>query len=173
MPRNDWPLASSEANQWGGMRNFVLLVVVLSMALGCGSHEQSEDPRCLQTQEFGNTGCAVLRGLVTDGLGVPVAGAHVSVQGPADPARPIVLTSGSKETDSGGAYSLRAIRDAGEAPAEGLDTITVWVRAVVDLPGAPVGTRLPSDSVLATLEIRPVGETPIVTEVGTMVVTVP
>lgn len=45
---------------------------------------------------------AELRGLVTDGLGVPIAGAHVSVQGPADPARPIVLTSGSKETDSGG-----------------------------------------------------------------------
>ncbi|HEX2220093.1 MAG TPA: hypothetical protein VHG35_14925 [Gemmatimonadales bacterium] len=97
----------------------------------------------------------------------------MSVQSPADPARPSVLTSGSTDTDARGAYSLRAIRDAGEPPEEGPDTITVWVRAVVDPPGEPAGTPLPADSVLATLEIRPVGEAPVVTEVGTIVVAVP
>ena len=34
------------------MRNFVLLVVVLFMVLGCVTNEPSEDPRCLQTQDY-------------------------------------------------------------------------------------------------------------------------
>ncbi len=41
--------------------------------------------------EFGNTGCAELAGLVTDERGAPIDGAYVSVLGPAEPARLIVL----------------------------------------------------------------------------------
>ncbi len=157
------------------MRSFVLHVGILSGAVACGSNEPSEDPtHCAQTYEFGNTGCGELQGLVTDSLGVPFADAYVDVRGPADPGRPVALSSGFVPTDSAGNYMIRVIRDAGDAPAEGPDTVTVWVHAAVPPPGdAPVGTPGPRDSVLATLELRPVGETPVVREVVPIVLAAP
>ncbi len=157
------------------MRSLFLHLAVFTAAVGCSSNEPSDDPsRCLQTYEFGNTGCGELAGLVTDGLGVPLAGAYVSVQGPADAARQVLLLSGYVQTDSNGTYRLRAIRNAGEVPAEGRDTVTVWVRAAVPpADDMPIGTPGPMDSVLAILEIRPVGEPPVTTEVATIVVVAP
>ena len=121
--------------------------------------------------EFGNTGCAELAGLVTDERGAPIDGAYVSVLGPAEPARLIVLVSGYVQTDSAGTYQLRAIRMDGEVPTDRPDTVTVWVRAAVP-PSLelPVGTPGPMDSVLASPEIRPVGEHPVVSEVATIMV---
>ena len=155
------------------MRNSIPAAICAVALCACGTDEPPENEvgsRCLQTHEFGNTGCAELTGLVTQGEGVP-AQAFVNVQGPAQSGRPIVLVSGYVGIDSTGLFRLRAIRYAGEVPPEGPDTVTVWVRAAVPPPSdAPTGTPGPMDSVLATLELRPVGEEPVVTEVGTIVV---
>jgi hypothetical protein len=148
----------------------------LTLALvACGASEPSEDQsRCLQTFEFGNTGCAELAGVVTDPDGVPLAQASVGLRDPGESGRPVTLVSGYVTTDATGAYRLRAIRMAGEVPAVGPDTVTVWVRAAVPPPAdAPSGTVGLSDSVLVTLELRPVGETPVVTEVGPIAVPIP
>src|SRR3954471_14848877 len=153
-----------------------MISTALTVALvACAASEPSQDQsRCLQTSEFGNTGCAELAGVVTDPEGVPLAQASVGVRDPGESGRPITLISGYVTTDATGAYRLRAIRMAGEVPAEGPDTVTVWVRAAVPPPAdAPTGTSGPMDSVLVTLELRPVGETPVVTEVAPIAVPIP
>jgi hypothetical protein len=143
--------------------------------VACGASEPSEDQsRCLQTFEFGNTGCAELAGVVTGPDGGPLAEAFVGLRDPGEAGRPITLISGYVTTDSTGAYRLRAIRMAGEVPTEGPDTVTVWVWAGVPPPlDSPTGTSGPMDSVLVTLELRPVGEPPVVTEVGPIAVPIP
>jgi hypothetical protein len=154
------------------MRKVIPTAFALAL-VACGTNAPPENEvgsRCLQTYEFGNTGCAELTGLVSRGEGVP-AQAFVNVQGPAQPGRSIVLVSGYVGIDSTGLFRLRVIRYAGEVPTAGPDTVTVWVRAAVPPPSdAPTGTPGPSDSVLTTLELRPVGEEPVVTQVGTIVV---
>jgi hypothetical protein len=156
------------------MRKVISTALVLAL-VACGASEPSEDQsRCLQTFEFGNTGCAELAGVVTDPDGVPLAQAFVGLRDPGEAGRPISLISGYVTTDSTGAYRLRAVRMAGEVPAEGPDTVTVWVRAGVPPPAeAPSGTVGPMDSVLVTLELRPVGEPPVVTEVAPISVPIP
>ena len=152
------------------MRKLGLTPILASVLVACSG--PSEDfSRCYQAGEFANTGCAEITGLVTDLQGVPVAEAFVGLLGPAQPGHPISLTSGPARTDSTGSYRLRTIRMGGEPPTVGPDKVTVWVRAAVTPPpGTPVGTPGPMDSVLATLEIRPIGELPVVTEVATIAV---
>ena len=156
------------------MRTPVLCLIVLCLAAACGSNEPSEDTsRCLQTSEFGNTGCGELQGRVIDTEGAPLPSAHVDVRGSADPARPVVLISGFLPTDSTGHYKMRVTREIGEAPPQGPDTITVWVHASFIPDDTPVGTSGPGDSVLATLELRPVGETPVIREVQPIALALP
>lgn len=127
--------------------------------------------RCYQTHEFGNTGCAELTALVTDPQGLPVAAAFVYLHGPLKAGDPATLGSGYGRTDSAGTYRLRTIRYAGEPPADGPDTVSVWVVASASpAPGGPIGTVGPTDSALATLEFRPVGDLPMVAEVATIAV---
>jgi len=153
------------------MRTLVLSIPLLSLAMACGNEPTEELSLCFQTYEFGNTGCADVVGAVTDVRGSPVPGAYVGVTGSVDPARAVTLSSGSTRTDSTGRYSERVIRFDGAPPAEGPDTVSVWVRAfVAPAPEVPPGTPGPIDSVIATLEFRPVGQTPLTTEVVTIVV---
>jgi hypothetical protein len=111
-----------------------------------------------------------MTGTVTDHLGAPVVSAGVMAT-PADPAPLITLVYDLAQTDATGAYRLRVIRMTGDIPVGRPDTVTVWVRAAVapasDLPPGTPGTM---DSVLATLEIRPVGELPAVTTVATIAI---
>jgi hypothetical protein len=154
------------------MQRLLSRAAILVTAVGCGSSEPSEDSsHCQQTYEFGNTGCGELTGLVTDEGGQPIAGAYVSVQGAVDPARELTLDYGYVQTGASGAYRLRVIRMTGEAPSDRPDTITVWVRAAMPpSPSLPVGTPGPMDSVRASLEIRPVGERPVVTQVASITI---
>lgn len=148
------------------MRGSVLIAAAVLGVVACGTSEPSQDPtRCQQTFEFGNTGCAEMTGTVTDHLGAPVVSAGVMAT-PADPARLITLVYDLVQTDATGAYRLRVIRMTGSNPVGRPDTVTVWVRAAARPPnGLPPGTT-GVDSVLATLEIRPVGELPAVTTVA-------
>ncbi len=150
------------------MRHLISCAVVLAAAAACNGTDPSDDPsRCQQTFEFGNTGCADLIGLVTDGGGHPIAGASVDVPGHAESGRDILIVTGFRPADVEGRYSLRAIRETGETPTEGPDTVTVWVRAS-EVPSSQ--QPAPRDSVLVLLQLRPVGEQAVVTEVPTLVV---
>jgi hypothetical protein len=156
------------------MRTIISQLAIVSAAVACAGNEPSEDPRCQQTYEFGNTGCGELRGLVTDGAGSPLAGAYVDSRNPAEPGRHDELAAGYVRTDSTGNYEFRVVRYSGEVPAEGPDTVTVWVHAGMPPPDdAPIGTSGPRDSVLALLELRPVGEAPVVKDVVTIMLGVP
>jgi hypothetical protein len=150
------------------------VLAVALVACGTSPSEEQESSRCLQTSEFGNTGCAELAGIVIDPRGARLAQVFVGVRGPGEAGRPVVLTSGYVSTDSTGSYRLRAIRWQGVPPNEGPDTVTVWVLAAVPPPAdAPSGTVGPMDSVLVMLELRPVGEAPVVTEVAPIAVPIP
>ena len=155
------------------MRKLVVTTIfALSLAACAGPSEDLS--RCYQTYEFGNFGCAELTGLVTDPQGVPIAQAFVGMRGPVQSGHPAALTSGPGRTDSTGSYRLRTIRMSSEPPTDGPDTVTVWVWAAVSPPPeAPIGTPGPVDSVLATREMRPIGELPVVTEVETIAVPLP
>jgi hypothetical protein len=159
----------------GRMTRVLSTATLVALGLGCNGSEPSDDlSRCGTTGEFGNTGCAEVAGLVTDADGGPVSGAYMSVQGAADPARMISLVYRPVRSSSAGAYQLRAIRMGGEVPSSGPDTVTVWVRAVVPPPsGAPDGTAGVSDSVQATLELRPVGAAPVVVQAAPIAVPAP
>ena len=154
------------------MTRVALLAGLVAIGLGCGENEPSDDSsRCGPTGEFGNTGCAEVMGVVTDGNGRAVGGAYVSVPGAVDPQWAIALVYDPGQSDAAGGYKVRVIRMGGEVPASGPDTVTVWVRAFVAPPlGAPAGTRGPSDSSQATLELRPVGTVPLVAQAPTIVV---
>jgi hypothetical protein len=153
------------------MRGSHLIAVVAVSVIACGTDPTEDPSRCLQTFEFGNTGCGELTGLVTDHLGAPVPGAFIEADTPADPAGPVTLVSGFVQTDATGSYRIRAIRMAGNVPVDRPDTVTVWVRASVPPgPDVPVGTPGPVDSLRALLEIRPVGEPPAVTAVETIAI---
>ena len=156
------------------MRPLVLPLVAVAAAAACSGNDPSEDPRCQQTSEFGNTGCGELQGVVTDSAGSPVAGAYVDSRDPADPERHDALVASYVRTDSAGNYKFRVIRYSEEVPLGGPDTVTVWVHAGLPPPDdAPLGTAGPRDSVLALLELRPVGEAPVVSEVVTIALAVP
>jgi hypothetical protein len=148
---------------------------LVALGLGCGGSEPSDDlSRCGSTGEFGNTGCAEVTGLVSHADGGAVRGAYMSVQGAVDPDRAISLVYGPVQSSSAGAYKLRAIRMGGEVPTSGPDTVTVWVRAAVPPPpGTADGTPGASDSIQATLEIRPVGAMPVVVQAATIVLPAP
>jgi hypothetical protein len=112
--------------------------------------------------------------MVTDSTGAPLAGAYVDSRNPAEPGRHDDLASGYVLTDATGSYKFRVIRYSGEVPTETPDTVTVWVHAGMPPPDdAPIGTSGPRDSVPALLELRPVGEAPVVGDVVTIMLAVP
>jgi hypothetical protein len=154
------------------MTRVALIAALIALGLGCGGNEPSGDPsRCLPTGEFRNTGCAEVMGLVTDGNGGAVSGAYMRVQGAVDPERQIELVYDPLQSNTDGAYKLRAIRMGGPVPASCPDTVTVWVRALVaPPPGAPAGTPGLSGSSQATLLLRPVGAVPVMAQATTVVV---
>jgi hypothetical protein len=157
------------------MTPVVSAATLVLLILGCGTSQPSDDQsRCGTTGEFGNTGCGEVAGLVIDARGGALSGAYMSVQAAVDPERMISLVYDPVQSSAAGAYTLRAIRMGGQVPTSGPDTVTVWVRAVVPPPpGTPVGTPGASDSVQATLELRPVGAAPVVVQAATIVVPTP
>ena len=143
-------------------------LIVMAAAACEGNGPSDETAQCLPTGQLANTACADLLGLVTDTEGDPVAGAVVSIPSHAEAGREIEISTGFPETGADGRYRMRATRDIGEAPAEGPDTVTVWVRAVAPADNEQPG---PGDSLLVRLEFRPMYTIPVVTEVPTIVIT--
>ena len=135
------------------------LALAAVLAAGCRSPVgERDDPRaCTQTYEFGNTGCADLRGTAVGLRGQPLAGIVVGLR---PSPRGAGLAAGVATTDTAGAFQLRAVRYGGRPPAAGPDTASVWVGGVDPRTaglGVPARVR---DSVLVPVTISPVGTLP-------------
>jgi hypothetical protein len=140
-----------------GWRPTLILAGALALP-ACAGPTGTRDPAiCHQTYEFGNSGCAEVRGRVVLPSGQPVVGASVGVMGPADPELSVGMNRAYVDTDSAGYYLVRVIR---YAPSVGQpDTLTVSVRAGLrPPPGTPVGVPGPMAFTTAVLEFSPVGE---------------
>ena len=119
--------------------------------------QDDESDACPQTYEFGNLGCAEVRGQVLGSEDAPLSGVSV---GPIYPEE----LAGSYDTyfvftDESGRFSFRIHRYARGGPPITPDTFSIYVRAAVrpravNVPGPAI------DSVLTVLTLAPVGETP-------------
>lgn len=123
-------------------------VLLAAFLPSCDSPTDVERGLCPQTYEFGNHGCAVVEGVVTDGEGDPVRGMIV---GPAGALRSC-CDAPYVDSDEDGRYRFvvhwYAPVDGGAAPTKLEDA---WVLAQTPPLGAV-------DSVRTTLQFAPVGE---------------
>jgi len=141
-----------------GIATHLLTVCTAMMLLGCGATGPDADARsCPQTYEFGNTGCLEVIGQVVGLRGQQLAG--ITVRPGYLPDRggfniPIATTDGA------GTFSFRVSRMAGNPPAAGPDTLSLWV---VGADPASAGVNIPArvrDSVLVQATVSPVGTVP-------------
>lgn len=127
--------------------------------------------RCDQTYEFGNLGCADVIGTVFDADHHPQPAADVRVLGPAEPLAASTVASATVQSAADGTFRLRVRQISAPPGSTGPDTITVWIRAA--RPPATVDAIGPSDSTLAHLTIRPVGQVPAVISVPDLLLRAP
>jgi hypothetical protein len=128
----------------------------ITVIAACSEGSGPGSDACPQTYEFGNFGCARVRGLVRNAAGEGVAGARVSLGPPSE--APNFFDAPFAETDATGLYSLE-IHHYGPSPTGGSDTVSMYLRAFLPSTGAPIG-----DSMLVELRFAPVGEVPQVLE---------
>ena len=117
-----------------------------------------EGGACPQTYEFGNYGCAEVRGRVLGSEGQPLEGALV---GP----RYFTGTEGGYNTyftttDSAGRFSFRITRFSPRSATVDPDPFSIYVRASVR-PPAGGSAPLASDSILTRLTLAPIGSVPV------------
>lgn len=142
-----------------GMRHVLWLSTVFG-ALSCRAPVELLDERgaCPQTYEFGNFGCAEVRGQVLGSAGQPLRGVDV---GP----RYFAGTEGGYNTyytttDSAGRFSFRVTRFSPRSAPVDPDTFSIYVRASVRPP--PGGAApLAMDSTLTRLTLAPLGSVPV------------
>src|SRR6476469_4611339 len=152
------------------MRRVFFGLILAGSGLGCGSEPSENASRCGTSGEFANSGCVEVTGLVTLANGAAAGGAFVDIAALGQTQWYLV---GATRADASGHYQLRMIRLSDEVATSGPDTGTVWVRAALRPPmGSPDEPSL-RDSVQATVEIRPVGATPVVVQAETLVVRAP
>ena len=136
------------------------VALLLALSLAACRHPASDDgdpDACQQTYEFGNLGCAEVRGQVLGSGGTPLAGVSV---GPVYPAGTGGYNSPVVDTDPEGRFSFRIHRFAGDVAPTSPDTFSIYVRAAVRPPPV-VGVPSPArDSALVRLTLAPVGRIP-------------
>ena len=148
--------------------HFALVMATLVACDGTGPVPPLWDAtRCEQTYEFGNLGCADITGTVLDAEHHPQPAAHIFVLGPAELNMNRDVASAMVESAADGTFRLRVRLIEALGPTATLDTITVWIRA--GRPPKTVDAIGPSDSTLALVTIRPVGQIPVVTPVPDLV----
>ena len=121
--------------------------VLVAAALGCGTGPDG-GRACAQTREFGNYGCADMRGVVLDADGRPAAGAEVSATAAAE-GRSL---GGTARADIDGRFSFR-VRLNGPPLAAGVDTLSARVTAWAAPP-------LRSASTVVVVQLAAVGAVP-------------
>lgn len=134
-------------------------IVMAAWFVGC-SEPLSTSGACQQTFEFGNFGCAIVRGRVIDQNDMPLAGVPVGLGDGADSDD---FSSGHVDTRADGSFETRLIRRNRLAGADS-DSASLWVRAAVrpDLPQMESTIR---DSVLIRVRVADVGAIPDTTTV--------
>jgi hypothetical protein len=131
----------------------VSLCSLIAVIASCSDGSEPVSDGCPQTYEFGNYGCARIRGAVRNAAGEPLAGARVSLAPPSDV--PNFYDSPTADTDETGLYRLE-IHNYGPPPsATSADTVAMYVRAFLPSTEAPIG-----DSVLVDMIFAPVGAMP-------------
>jgi hypothetical protein len=128
------------------------LPAYLAVALAGSRNPESVDPRtCVQTYEFGNTGCFVVTGQVVGANGQALSAARIFSRLSPD-IESSVFAFVIDVPDSSGRFRVLARRMAG-LPAPGQDTVGVVV-------GAFWPPTLRRDSVFVTATLAPVGQIP-------------
>lgn len=128
---------------------------------------------CIQTSEFGNSGCVELIGRVLLADGSPAADASVGTSDPlvTDSAHVAALSGDFPTVDGSGRYRLRLTRYSPPESSSGPDTLTVLIRAAV-----PPAAKVTIDSqglavfVRARVEFRGVGQPARVYELPDLIV---
>jgi hypothetical protein len=137
-------------------RRFTLVAVCLTMACKTVGGVAGDHRACPQTSEFGNTGCFDVIGRVVGTADQPLSGISV---GPRYLPGREGFNSPFVTTDQNGRFSLRIQRFGASAPAEGPDTVSLFISAV-DMSSAVNGPATRRDSVLVRATIVPVGRLP-------------
>jgi hypothetical protein len=128
------------------------LLACVALALAACRNPESVDPRtCVQTYEFGNTGCFVVTGRVVGANGQALSAARIFSRVSPD-IESSVFAFVVDVPDSSGRFRVLARRMAG-FPAPGQDTVRVVV-------GALWPPTLRRDSVFVTATLAPVGQIP-------------
>jgi hypothetical protein len=124
----------------------------------CDRHISQADATCEQAYEFGNYGCAEVAGRVIGSTGMPLDSAFI---------RPSFVPAASAgtyntpivRTDVQGRFRLRIHRFGPRPSLVTPDTFSIFVHAAVDYK--PPATMSPAyDSVMAVLELAPIGSLP-------------
>jgi hypothetical protein len=141
-----------------------LAVLLAGFTSAClGPTDDGDDGSCLQTYEFGNTGCVEVRGQVVSTNGQALAYIIVT---PRPASKTIGFDGGYATSDADGRFRVRLSRMAGVPPAGGMpDTLSVYVVATGP---ESAGINIPAsvrDSVLTVVSVAPVGKVPTPAEV--------
>jgi hypothetical protein len=141
------------------MRNLrtIGLCSLLAALAACSDGPGPGSDACPQTFEFGNFGCARIRGTVRNGAGQPLIGAQVSVVPPS--GTPNSYDSPFVDTDATGLYSIEIHQYASPDTIQAADTVPMYLRAFLPSDGSPIG-----DSVLVQMIFAPVDSMPNVVE---------
>lgn len=138
----------------GRGRGLLATLALLSALTACeqGTEPRADYSRCQQTYEFGNRGCADIKGYVTNGSGQGLAGFKVRVVGSE-------CCLGGGTTSSAGSYALRVFWFDPDHPETGFvaDTATLWIRAS-RRPNSPSDTIVRRDSVSVFVQFSAVGD---------------
>jgi hypothetical protein len=131
--------------------------VATLLGAGCSSTEPSNGVfRCPRTTETDNFGCAVVTGTVRDAVGVPLAGATVTLVAPTGESQ--AYDNPFETTGPDGAYRVEIHRFEAPTPVPAADTVPLYLRATVAI--APPA----SDSILVRTIFVPVDSVPKVVE---------
>jgi len=123
-------------------------------ACGSPTGDDLSSGACLQTYEFGNTGCAEVQALVVSAAGQPLEGRQVGL---ISKNRDLGILGEVGSTNARGEFRGRMTRMFGRPPLDGSpDTVTVVVRAWDPWSAPP---RI-VDSALVLVTMAPVGAVP-------------
>jgi hypothetical protein len=130
--------------------------IALLAFIGSCITDPANDRVCPQTYEFGNYGCAVVRGQALDTSNQPMSGVMIGLGSSAGSEG---FNTAGATTGIDGRFVIRLVRFAPSSSTSGSDSASVWIRGV----SSPITIGSGSskrDSVLVRVRVAPVGATP-------------
>lgn len=137
------------------------VVAMLALWGAAGCHEPAavvDNGACRQTGEFGNTGCAVVSGMVLGARGQALAGVMVFARVDAAAAG---FSSSYDPSSADGSFKVIVTRYAGREPVDPQnDTLSFYVVAANQPVDWALGQPKVRDSAFTTVRISHVGSVP-------------